>query len=148
MDIPQAFLLTDAVLKLYLNITSNMVVFPKQISKHLLQELPFMATEKILMASVERGKSRQEMHEVVKVHSVAAGRVVKEEGLANDLLKRLADDDAIPFSQEELTELVGDGSEFTGRASAQTDEYLDEVVVPRLDDYKELLGGIDSSLSV
>jgi adenylosuccinate lyase len=107
-----------------------------------------MATEKILMASVERGKSRQEMHEVVKVHSVAAGRVVKEEGLDNDLLKRLADDEAIPFSQEELTELVGDGSEFTGRAGAQTDEYLDEVVLPCLDNYKELLGGIDSSLSV
>ncbi|MEN8134528.1 MAG: adenylosuccinate lyase [Thermodesulfobacteriota bacterium] len=148
MDIPQAFLLTDAVLKLYLNITSDMVVFPRQISKHLLQELPFMATEKILMASVERGKSRQEMHEVVKVHSVAAGRVVKEEGLDNDLLKRLADDVAIPFSHEELAGLVGDGSEFTGRASAQTDEYLDEVVVPCLDRHKDLLGGIDSSLSV
>lgn len=148
MDIPQAFLLTDAVLKLYLNITSDMVVFPKQISKHLLQELPFMATEKILMASVERGKSRQEMHEVVKVHSVAAGRVVKEDGLDNDLLARLANDDAIPFSLDELIELVGDGSEFTGRASAQTDEYLDEVVIPCLDKHKELLGDIDSSLSV
>jgi adenylosuccinate lyase len=148
MDIPQAFLLSDAVLRLYLNITSDMVVFPKQISKHLMQELPFMATEKILMASVERGKSRQEMHEVVKVHSVAAGRVVKEEGLENDLLNRLADDDAIPFSLDELIELVGDGSQFTGRASAQTDEFLDEVVMPRLEKNKDMLGSIDSSLSV
>jgi len=148
MDIPQAFLLGDAVLKLYLNITGDMVVFPNQIKKHLMQELPFMATEKILMASVERGKSRQEMHEVVKVHSVAAGRVVKEEGLENDLLIRLADDDAIPFSLDELLELVGDGGEFTGRASAQTDEFLDEVVMPRLEINKELLGDVDSSLSV
>jgi adenylosuccinate lyase len=148
MDIPQAFLLTDAVLKLYLNISSDMVVYPKQIKKHLLQELPFMATEKILMASVELGKSRQEMHEVVKIHSVEAGRIVKEEGRDNDLLSRLAADEAIPFSLNQLTELVGDGSEFTGRAAVQTDEYLDEVVIPCLDKYKNLLGGIDSSLSV
>jgi len=148
MDIPQAFLLTDAVLKLYINITSDMVVFEKQVCRHLGQELPFMATEKILMASVEKGKSRQEMHEVVKIHSVAAGRVVKEEGLENDLLERLANDDAIPFSYEELLELVGDGSEFTGRAEAQTEEYLDEVVLPRLSSYKDLLGNIDSSLGV
>ncbi|MDF1577081.1 MAG: adenylosuccinate lyase [Desulfobulbales bacterium] len=148
MDIPQAFLLSDAVLKLYLNITSDMVVFPKQINKHLMQELPFMATEKILMASVARGKSRQEMHEVIKVHSVEAGRVVKEEGLDNDLLHRLAEDEAIPFSLEELLELVGDGSQFTGRAAAQTDEFLDEVVMPRLQRYEDLLGDVDSSLSV
>ncbi|MBU0480125.1 MAG: adenylosuccinate lyase [Proteobacteria bacterium] len=148
MDIPQAFLLTDAVLKLYLNISSDMVVYPKQIKKHLLQELPFMATEKILMASVERGKSRQEMHEVVKVHSVEAGRAVKEEGLENDLLQRLANDPAIPFDLEELSMLVGDGSEFTGRAGRQTEEYLDEVVAPVLEAHKELMGGIDTSLSV
>ena len=148
MDIPQAFLLTDAVLRLYLNISSNMVVFPKQIQRHLQQELPFMATEKILMSSVEKGESRQEMHEVVKIHSVAAGKVVKEEGKANDLLERLANDGAIPFSLKELTELVGDGSEFIGRADVQTEEFLVEVVEPRLSAYKELLGGMDSSLSV
>ena len=107
-----------------------------------------MATEKILMASVEKGESRQEMHEVVKVHSVAAGRVVKEEGLANDLLQRLADDGALPFSLAELTELIGDGSEFCGRAEAQTEEFLDEVVGPRVEAYNDLLGGLDSSLTV
>ncbi len=148
MDIPQAFLLSDAILKLYINITSDMVVYPMQIQRHLQQELPFMATEKILMASVERGKSRQEMHEIVKIHSVAAGKVVKEEGKSNDLLERLAGDEGIPFSLEELIELVGDGREFTGRAEVQTDEYLDEVVGPRLSAYEDLLGGIDSSLSV
>jgi adenylosuccinate lyase len=148
MDIPQAFLLSDAVLRLYLNITKDMVVYPKQINKHLLQELPFMATEKILMAAVERGRSRQEMHELVKVHSVAAGRVVKEEGGANDLLERLGGDPAMPFTHRELVELVGDGSEFTGRAEAQVEEYLSEVVEPRLAGYRELLGETDSSLTV
>ncbi len=148
MDIPQAFLLTDAILKLYLNITSGMVVFPKQIERYLRQELPFMATEKILMEAVERGKSRQEMHEVVRDHSVAAGRVVKEEGRDNDLLQRLAADERMPFSLAELNELIGDGSQFTGRAEQQTGEFLSEVVEPRLARYRDLIGGVDSALSV
>ncbi|HIJ79107.1 MAG: adenylosuccinate lyase [Desulfobulbaceae bacterium] len=148
MDIPQAFLLTDAILTLFLNITSGMVVYPKQIERHLMQELPFMATEKILMACVEKGGSRNEMHEVVKVHSVAAGKVVKEEGQANDLLERLGNDPAVPFTVSELAALVGDGSEFVGRAAEQTDEFLDEVVEPRLEQYRALLGELDSTLSV
>ncbi len=148
MDVPQAFLLADAVLKLYLNITSDMVVYPAQIERHLRQELPFMATEKILMASVERGKSRQDMHEVIKVHSIAAGKVVKEEGKNNDLLHRLGADAAIPFDLSELNEVIGQSSEFVGRAAEQTDEFLDEVVYPRLEQYADLLGDIDSTLSV
>ncbi len=148
MDIPQAFLLTDAILKLYVNITSQMVVFPKQIERHLRMELPFMSTEKILMEAVEKGESRQEMHEVVKEHSLAAGKVVKEEGLDNDLLQRLADDDRIPFSLDDLMSLVGDYSQFTGRAAAQTDEYILEVVVPLLAAREDQMGEVDSSLSV
>lgn len=148
MDIPQAFLLTDAILKLFMNITSGMVVYPKQIERLLRQELPFMATEKILMAAVEKGKSRQEMHEVIKVHSVAAGKVVKEEGGDNDLLTRLAADDRVPFSRAELEALVGNPNEFTGRAAEQTDEFLDEVVLPRLARYQELLGNVDATLAV
>lgn len=148
MDIPQAFLLIDAILKLFLNITSGMVVFTKQIDRHLNQELPFMATEKILMECVEKGKSRQEMHEVVKIHSVEAGKVVKQEGKDNDLLERLGNDDAIPFSTEELKNLIGDSKQFIGRAEEQTEEYLNEVVEPRLKEYSDLLGEMDSSLSV
>lgn len=148
MDIPQAFLLTDAILKLFMNITSGMVVYPKQIERLLRQELPFMATEKILMAAVAKGKSRQEMHEVIKVHSVAAGKVVKEEGGDNDLLTRLAADDRVPFSRAELEALVGNPNEFTGRAAEQTDEFLDEVVLPRLARYQELLGNVDATLAV
>lgn len=148
MDIPQAFLLTDAILKLYINITNKMVVFPKQIERHLRMELPFMSTEKILMEAVEKGKSRQEMHEVIKEHSLAAGKVVKEQGLDNDLLERLGQDDRVPFSLDEIVGLVGDYSQFTGRASAQTDEYIREVVVPLLASREDQMGEVDSSLSV
>ena len=148
MDIPQAFLLTDAILKLYINITSEMVVFPKQIEKYLLQELPFMATEKILMAGVAKGKSRQELHEIIKIHSLAAGKIVKEEGKDNDLLQRLADDEAIPFTLNELEDMIGNFQQFTGRAREQTEEYLNEIVLPRLNPYKEVLGKVDAELSV
>ena len=148
MDIAQAFLLADAILKLYVNITSNMVVYRKQIEKYLCAELPFMATEKILMACVERGKSRQEMHEVIREHSVAAGLAVKERGLDNDLLQRLADDPRIPFDLDELNGLLGNHQEFTGRAEQQTVEFLDEVVQPVLEQYGDLIGSVDAHLKV
>jgi len=148
MDIPQAFLLADAILKLYINITSNMVVYTKQIERHIMQELPFMATEKVLMACVEKGKSRQEMHEAIKKHSVAAGLVVKEEGKDNDLLERLANDPAVPYELPELEKLLGNPNEFTGRAEQQTEEYLTEIVGPILERHRNLLGNVDSSLSV
>ena len=148
MDIAQTFLLTDAILKLYVNITSDMVVYPKQVERYLRAELPFMATEKILMACVERGRSRQEMHEVIREHSVAAGLAVKEQGVENDLLIRLAKDDRIPFDKGELEDLIGNYQEFTGRAEAQTDEFLDEVVAPVLDRYQHMIGEVDASLIV
>ncbi|MFH1216266.1 MAG: adenylosuccinate lyase [Pseudomonadota bacterium] len=148
MDIPQAFLLTDAILKLYLNISSGMVVFPKQIERHLMLELPFMATEKILMACVEKGKSRQEMHEIIKIHSVEAGKIVKEEGRDNDLLLRLGNNPEIPFTTAELQAMMGTGEEFVGRAPEQTEEFLTEVVEPRLRQYKHMIGSFDSELNV
>jgi len=149
MDIPQAFLLADAVLRLFVNITSGMVVYPQQIKRHLDMELPFMATEKILMACVEKGRSRQAIPEVIKRHSVAAGKVVKEEGKANDLLERLADDMEIPFTHEELVELVGNGEDFAGRAESQTEWFLREIVEPRLAHYPELLENtLEVSLAV
>jgi adenylosuccinate lyase len=148
MDMAQAFLLTDAILKLYVNITSDMVVYPKQVERYLRAELPFMSTEKILMACVEQGKSRQDMHEVIREHSVAAGLAVKEQGLENDLLIRLANDERVPFALNELEEMIGNYQEFTGRAAEQTDEFLDEVVGPVLEKYQDQIGGIDSSLKV
>ncbi|WP_373693258.1 adenylosuccinate lyase [Desulfobulbus sp.] len=148
MDMAQAFLLTDAILKLYINITNDMVVYPKQIERHLKEELPFMATEKILMACVERGKSRQEMHEVIREHSVAAGSDVKNQGLRNNLLDRLAEDERVPFDYQELNGLIGDYQQFTGRAAVQTEEFLREQVAPVLEKHQHLLGDVDASLTV
>lgn len=148
MDLPQSFLLADAILKLFVNITSDMVVYPNQIRKHLEAELPFMATEKILMEAVARGKSRQEMHELVKVHSVAAGSAVKEDGRENDLLRRLAADSEIPFTLDELTEMVRNSEQFAGRAKEQTEEFLEEVVFPLLAENRERIGKSDAILTV
>ena len=148
MDIPQCFLLADAVLKLFINITSDMVVFPAQIIKHLMAELPFMATEKILMEAVKKGESRQEMHEIVKEHSLAAGKVVKELGRENDLFVRLAGDDQIPFSLPELEAMVNDYGQFTGRAKEQTEEFLKEIVNPLLAKNAGHMKIIDASLTV
>lgn len=132
MDIAQAFLLADAVLRLYINISDHMVVYPKQIERHLQEELPFMATEKILMACVARGESRQTMHELIREHSVAAAHEVKQNGRDNDLLQRLGEDERVPFTTAELKKLLTDYISFTGRAEAQTHEFLDEVVAPVL----------------
>ena len=148
MDIPQAFLLTDAILKLFVNISSDMVVYPEQINKLLRNELPFMATEKILMDAVEKGESRQEMHEVIKVHSVAAGKVVKDQAGENDLLRRLGDDDRIPFTANELQAITSDLLQFTGRAQQQTEEFLSEIVYPLLEENKDQMQAVDSTLNV
>jgi len=148
MDIAQAFLLADSILKLYVNITSDMVVYPKQIEKHLNEELPFMATEKILMACVERGKSRQDIHEVIRDHSVDAGLAVKQDGVSNDLIERLAKDDRIPFSADELADIVKNYNDFTGRASEQTIEFIEEDVAPILERYRDEIGNMDTSLNV
>jgi adenylosuccinate lyase len=148
MDMAQAYLLTDAILKLYVNITSDMVVYPKQIERYLRAELPFMSTEKILMECVEKGESRQEMHEVIREHSVAAGLAVKEQGLENDLLSRLADDERIPFTLHELEGMITNYQDFTGRAAEQTLEFLDAFVTPILKKYRNQIGGVDASLKV
>lgn len=148
MDIPQAFLLTDAILKLFVNITADMVVYPEQVTKLLRAELPFMATEKILMEAVENGASRQNIHEVIKVHSVAAGQVVKNQALENDLFLRLAEDEQIPFSYDELLAMTDDLLQFTGRAVQQTEEFLNEIVYPLLESNKDTIRPLDASLSV
>lgn len=148
MDIPQGFLLADAILKLFVNITSDMVIYPAQIKKQLMNELPFMATEKILMEGVEKGHSRQEMHEVIKKHSIDAGKAVKENGGDNNLLELLSEDPAIPFSLDELHSIISDYTSFTGRASHQTQEYLEEIVYPLLEKNKNTMKKIDSTLNV
>jgi adenylosuccinate lyase len=148
MDIPQAFLLTDAILKLFINITTDMVVYPEQIKKQIEAELPFMATEKIMMEAVKKGMSRQEMHELIKIHSVEAGKAVKNQALDNDLLDRLAADERIPFSADELHEMTSDLLQFTGRAVQQTEEFLQEVVYPLLEQNRGVYTPLKATLNV
>jgi len=125
--LPQAFLAIDAVLILCRNVTDGLVVYPKVIGRNLGEELPFMATENILMAAVSAGGDRQDLHERIRQHSVAAAAVVKQEGKPNDLLERLAGDNA--FAGVDL-EATLDASQFVGRAPEQVDEFLAEVVEP------------------
>jgi adenylosuccinate lyase len=125
--LPQAFLAIDAVLILYQNVTTGLAVYPRVIARHLQEELPFMATENILMAAVERGGDRQDLHERIRQHSQAAASVVKNEGQPNDLLERLARDAA--FSAIDLKTML-DPAQFVGRAPRQVDEFIEEVVAP------------------
>ena len=129
--VPESFLATDAVLMLYLNISSGLVVYPEVIRRHLNEELPFMATENILMAAVKHGGDRQELHEKIRQYSQAAGNRVKTEGAANDLLERIAADPAFDLGQKDLEELL-DATLYIGRSNRQVDEFLDERVEPVL----------------
>lgn len=132
MDIPQAYLLTDAVLGLLKDIAAGMRPNPAPIARRLAEELPFMATEEILMAAVEKGGNRQEVHEVIRELSLDAARAVKEEGRPNDLLERMAADPGIPLDGAELKALAADPSRFIGRAPEQVSRFLETVVDPRL----------------
>ncbi len=125
--IPQAFLAIDAILILLQNITAGLVVYPQVIAKNLGEELPFMATENILMAAVQAGGDRQELHELIRRHSQAAAAVVKQEGKPNDLAQRLAADPG--FAKVNVTAAL-DASQFVGRAPEQVDEFVAEVVEP------------------
>lgn len=129
--VPEAFLATDAVLMLYENITAGLVVYPEVIRRHLADELPFMATENILMAAVKRGGDRQDLHERIRQHSMDAGRRVKQEGAANDLLSRIAADPAFGMDQADLNQLL-DASLYIGRSPQQVEDYLCEHVDPLL----------------
>ena len=139
LSVPEAFLAADAVLDLCINVADGLVVYPKMIEKHLLEELPFMATENIMMEAVKRGGDRQELHEKIRVHSMDAGRVVKVEGGKNDLLDRIAADSAFGVTREEL-EGIMKPENFVGRAPQQTQEFVDNGIQPILDKYSDLLG--------
>ena len=139
ISIPEAFLAIDGILDLYLNVVDGLVVYEKVITKHLMGELPFMATENIMMDAVKAGGDRQELHEKIRVHSMAAGRVVKEEGGENDLLERIAKDPSFNMTLEQLQKIMKPEN-FVGRAPQQTEEYIREVIQPILDENKEILG--------
>lgn len=137
--IPEAFLAIDGILDLYLNISENMVVYPNVIKAHLMKELPFMATETILMDCVKAGGDRQELHEAIRVHSMEAAKLVKEEGKDNDLLERIASDPIFPMDKVELENLM-DPVKFVGRSVQQVEEYNRDFIQPLLDTEKEALG--------
>ena len=132
LSLPEAFLATDAVLELYANIADGMVVYPKMIARRVSENLPFMATEDIIMESVKNGGDRQEIHERVRVHSQAAAMRMKQDGLESDLLDRIADDPAFPMSREALTALLAP-EKYTGRAEEQTERFIKKVVDPLLE---------------
>ena len=132
LSLPEAFLATDAVLELYANIVDGMVVYPKMIARRVNENLPFMATEDIIMESVKNGGDRQEIHERVRVHSQAAAMRMKQDGLESDLLDRIADDPAFPMSREALTALLAP-EKYTGRAEEQTERFIKKVVDPILE---------------
>ena len=139
LSIPEGFLAIDGILDLCLNVVDGLVVYPKVIEKHMMAELPFMATENIMMDAVKAGGDRQELHERIRVLSMEAGRTVKEEGKDNNLLELIAADPAFNMSLEELQKTM-DPSRYVGRAPRQVEIFLKNVIAPILEENKELLG--------
>ena len=138
LSVPEAFLAVDGILSLYANVADGLVVYPKVIEQRLRKELPFMATENIMMDAVKkRGADRQQLHERIRVHSMAASKVIKEEGGENDLLQRIAADEAFGVTLEELESIL-QPEKYTGRAKEQTEDFLAECVVPVLERYKDV----------
>ena len=139
LSVPEGFLAIDGILDLYLNVVDGLVVYPKVIEKHMMAELPFMATENIMMDAVKAGGDRQELHEKIRTLSMEAGRNVKERGLENNLLELIAADPAFGLSLEDLKKSM-DPSRYVGRAPRQVEEFLAEVVNPILDANRDVLG--------
>ena len=137
--IPEGFLAVDGILDLCLNVVDGLVVYPKVIEKHLMSELPFMATENIMMDAVKAGGDRQQLHEQIRILSMEAGRNVKEEGKENNLLDLIAEDEMFPFTREEL-EIAMDASKYVGRSKEQVEAYLTGCIRPLLEKNKEFLG--------
>ena len=147
ISIPEAFLAVDAILEIYLNVTDGLKVYPKVIERHLREELPFMATENIMMDAVKRGGDRQALHERIRVHSVAAGKVVKEEGGQNDLVDRIAADPAFGLTKEEILAHM-DPKAYIGRCEAQVEEFSALVVDPTRAQWASLLTDEQPELKV
>ena len=141
----EAFLAIDAILNIYINVTSGMVVYDKVINRRVMEKLPFMATENIMMRAVEAGGDRQELHERLRVHSHAAAANVKLEGKENDLIKRIAEDSAFGLTEEEINTLLLP-EKYIGRSVHQTEEFIQDVAQPIIDKY--FVGGSESELKV
>ena len=139
LSIPEGFLAVDGILDLCLNVTDGLKVYPKVIEKHMMSELPFMATENIMMDAVKLGGNRQELHEKIRELSMIAGANVKEKGLDNNLLELIAADPAFPMSLEDLEKTMEPGR-YVGRSKEQVERFLQQVIGPILEKNKDLLG--------
>lgn len=139
ISIPEGFLATDGILDLMLNVVDGLVVYDKVIEKRLMSELPFMATENIMMDAVKAGGDRQELHEKIRQLSMEAGKQVKQEGKENNLLELIAADDDFSMTLEQLQAIM-EPSRYTGRCASQVEEFVQGVVKPILDNNRELLG--------
>ena len=139
LSIPEAFLSVDGILDLFINVTSGLVVYPKVIEKRLMSELPFMATENIMMDAVKAGGDRQELHEKIRTLSMEAGKNVKELGLENNLLELIAADKSFNMTLEELQNTMNPAN-YVGCAPTQVDNFLNEIVNPIIEENKDLLG--------
>ncbi|MBN2260912.1 MAG: adenylosuccinate lyase [Clostridiales bacterium] len=137
LAIPESFLAMDAILDISINITSNFVVYPKVIEKHVMSELPFMATENIIMEAVKKGGDRQELHEAIRIHSMEAGRQVKEFGLENDLLSRIVGDSLFNLDEKDIENLLNP-SDYIGRSSEQVEEFIKDNILPIFEKYSDL----------
>ncbi|WP_407402332.1 adenylosuccinate lyase [Chryseobacterium sp.] len=146
LTIPQAFLAVDAILLIWNNIMNGIVVYPNRINKHIEEELPFMATEYIIMEEVKAGGDRQEIHEVIRVHSMEASKKVKEEGKENDLIERILNDETLKLDKTKLKEVL-DPKNFIGFAPIQTEQFISNEVQPILEANKNLIG-LEADLKV
>lgn len=144
ISVPEAFLAVDAILNIMLNVSSGLVVYPKVIHQRVMSELPFMATENIMMSAVKRGGDRQELHERIREHSMAAGKRIKEEGLDNDLIDRIVADPMFGMTRAEI-EAELDPANYIGRCPAQVDDFLRDEVQPRIANY---LDGEDVAVEI
>ena len=144
--VPESFLAVDGILQIMLNVTGGLVVYPKTIHSRVMSELPFMATEMILMEEVKRGGDRQELHERIRVHSMEAAKQVKMEGRANDLLERIISDPNFKMTEEELRSALKPEN-FIGRAPQQVSEFLDEYIQPILNEHRKDIR-LDAQLTV
>lgn len=147
ISVPEAFLAVDAILGIYTNVVNGLVVYSNMIHKHIMDELPFMATENIMMEAVKKGGDRQELHEKIRVYSMEAGSVVKNEGKPNDLLTRIAKDDAFGLDEEQLSKLL-DPTLYIGRCPEQVTTFLNECINPILEAHKADLDLEDVELNV
>lgn len=137
--VAEGFLAIDAILGIYMNVADGLVVYPKVITQRVMNELPFMATENIMMSAVKKGGDRQELHEKIRQHSIASSKRVKEEGMENDLISRISADPSFGLDMAELQSVL-DPANFTGRAEQQVEEFIESIIKPILAKNKDILG--------